>query len=361
MFANKEQRYAHDPKHCRDFKCVTEGCSNYNTFMVSSCNHPGRKNSQIAVWKALFKLVRSSDSVPSVIDVGDGALTSTRELLTPAIPTIHTPAQSDFSSPAKANKRSVSSSQVVTPQTATTWSSLDPDAGIDSYAQALQTLAFGLLKHLETPDPESLDIVEEMYTSYIDSNSASSSEHYTSRRLPAVVNGLKTLCKAMREVVRDPEGASLTRKNQLRDWAYGILPQRTDSTRPVYGPSSKHLHHQYAEKTTPAHAGTSNSRFVLTESHLPPYTDTSVQRLDAAWHNTLEPESVLLDYDFDTDFNHSSFVEQIPRADFSQPAPSYMPFTHEDSLVAVLQDRRDLRKASARDSAYGSGSVNNTD
>lgn len=203
-FDNQEQRETHDPKHCKNYKCVTEGCPIYGTFSVLSCNHPGRKNSQTSIWRALVKLGRSLETNRVSSGQTNNTSSPTAGPSTPVNRNHPASSQSGQSSNRRRNTRLLSSPSVFVTSPATPDSSITTVSGEESYRQGLQALACALLRQLEVPDPDGLHVLKIMYSSYMHDSAQNSPNEYRSHEWASVVDGLKNLCEQMWKTVQKP-------------------------------------------------------------------------------------------------------------------------------------------------------------
>ena len=323
----------------------------------------------MSVYKALFKLARPNDPIPFEIGAGIDALSAPGWTSTPATPANSNSmpsSQSDVFARRTSNGEALSSPY--SPQlTRTTSFSYAPSCSDGSYIQALRTLASSLLKQVEGPDPDGLDVLEDMYNSYLDENMPQFFSQCGSNQCTALVNGLKRLCRKMWIVAQNPDDASPTSKGQLRDWAYGVLPQFGTPSVSIAASPSARPQSQQPQTPIPMVATSSKDK----QHQALPIDITTVDARCADMNdlpgNSFYGNNALPDLEFNpynqpADVMHPLFGN-LASIHLHQPlgaAPMYYPWTHGDSAEAFPPEGEPLTKSRTGDSAYGTGRTNNS-
>lgn len=230
------------------------------------------------------------------------------------------------------------------------------------YTTALQTLAFSLLKQLEEPDPNGLEVLEEMYTSYLANDAAEFRSQCGSDSCTAVVVGLQKLCHQMWRAARNPTVTQASQVSQLRYWAIGVLPHSDIPTRPWQATPSRRSRPEQSETLSPSEA-----RNVRRKQKSPQFADSGgldanfpqyPQQEDAiAPIDNQFPDFEFIPYNQPADIMQSMFsdIQPVYQHQFTGGAPAYMPWTQEDSAEAIPQSNNALTKPPTRDSGYWTG------
>ena len=218
------------------------GCPNFNSAPGPSCNHPGRTNPQIFVWIRLFQLARPDDQVPSNISVRVEPITPTAGPATAITPTVH-----DYTPVSQIGLSSSQHSYNAAPRTAVHCTDTP-------YTEALRTLALSLRKQLELPDLDGLEVLEDMYTSYLKDDTADFRSQCGSDNCTRVVTGLRKLCRRMWRAIRNPGATNATQVSQILDWAHGILSQSDATSRPKGKAPIRTIQSEELETRSPSEA-----------------------------------------------------------------------------------------------------------
>lgn len=227
--------------------------------------------------------------------------------------------------------------------------------------QHLRLLARALVSQLDQPDPEGLEVLRDMYDSYMEDASAVIVDASQCPEKRSSIKGLLHLNRRLWTAVQEPDSTSQHQINQLRMWADGVICSKETPCVPSVTTTPLQQTTHEPQSPTVAVAGRVKGKQRQIQHSADMDFDYGAQHFDFMESNPpsfgeiSNAEYEMLNTnsdDIDSFFVVPGRTDQTPNL---TAMTSFFPFTQRDSAAAIQTPRSNRKTPRMTDSGYGTG------